>query len=68
MQVWDVTHQWLQSALSGMATPWVMGLALVLTSFLLEDVAIAAAASLAATGLLSWSVAFGWVFLGSQVC
>jgi membrane protein DedA with SNARE-associated domain len=67
MQVWDVTHQWLQSALSGMATPWVIGLALVLTSFLLEDVAIAAAASLAATGLLSWSVAFGWVFLGISI-
>lgn len=67
MQAWDVTHQWLESALSGMATPWVIGLALVLTSFLLEDVAIAAAASLAAAGLLSWSGAFGWVFLGIAI-
>jgi membrane protein DedA with SNARE-associated domain len=50
-----------------MATPWVIGLALVLTSFLLEDVAIAAGASLAATGLLSWGVAFGWVFLGIAI-
>jgi len=67
MQVWDLTHQWLQSALSGMAAPWVIGLALVLTSFLLEDVAIAASASLAATGLLSWNGAFGWVFLGIAI-
>ena len=50
-----------------MAAPWVIGLALVLTSFLLEDVAIAASASLAATGLLSWNGAFGWVFLGIAI-
>lgn len=67
MELWNLANQWLQSALSGMATPWVIGLALVLTSFLLEDVAIAAAASLAATGLLSWAEAFGWVFLGIAI-
>ena len=67
MELWNLANQWLQSALSGMATPWVIGLALVLTSFLLEDVAIASAASLAATGLLSWAEAFGWVFLGIAI-
>jgi len=67
MELWHTTHQWLQSALNGMAAPWVIGLALVLTSFLLEDVAIAAGAALAAQGLLTWSEAFAWVFVGIAI-
>ncbi len=54
----------LTAALNGMGEPWFIGLALILTTFLLEDVAIAAGVSLASQGILSWSwaliaVAFG---------
>lgn len=45
------------AALRGAAQPWVICLALVLTTFLLEDVAIAAGAVLAVQGLLSWELA-----------
>lgn len=45
------------AALRGAAQPWVICGALVLTTFLLEDVAIAAAVVLAAQGLLSWELA-----------
>ena len=45
------------AALRGAAQPWLICTALVLTTFLLEDVAIAAGAVLAAQGLLSWELA-----------
>jgi membrane protein DedA with SNARE-associated domain len=64
MELLPIFQQWLETALSGMASPWVIGLALILTSFLLEDVSIAAAAALATHGTLSWEVAFAWVFAG----
>jgi membrane protein DedA with SNARE-associated domain len=57
-------HQWLEMGLTGMASPWGIGIALVLTSFLLEDVSIAAAAALATQGTVSWEWAFAWVFAG----
>lgn len=64
MELLHMGQQWLEAALSGMAAPWVIGLALILTSFLLEDVSIAAAAALATHGSLSWEAAFAWVFAG----
>lgn len=67
MELWHTLIDWLQLALIGMAKPWVIGLALVLTSFLLEDVAIAAAAALAAQGLVTWEFAFAWVFAGIAI-
>ena len=53
--------------MSGMASPWEIGIALVLTSFLLEDLSIAAAAALASLGTLSWESAFFWVFAGIAI-
>ncbi len=41
-----------------MAQPWVICVALALTTLLLEDLAIAAAAALAVQGKLSWELAF----------
>jgi membrane protein DedA with SNARE-associated domain len=64
MELLQFSQQWLESALAGMASPWAVGLALILTSFLLEDVSIAAAAALATHGTLSWEAAFAWVFAG----
>ncbi len=49
---------WFHAALAGMAEPWVVMVALVLCTFLLEDLAIAAGAALAVQGLLSWPEAF----------
>ncbi len=46
------------AALHGAAQPWVMALVLALTTLLLEDVAIAAGAALAAMGSVSWPLAF----------
>lgn len=43
---------------------WLAGLGLVLTSFLVEDVAIAAGVALAAEGMMSWEAAFLWVAFG----
>jgi membrane protein DedA with SNARE-associated domain len=43
---------------------WLAGLGLVLTSFLVEDAAIAAGAALAADGMMSWETAFLWVAFG----
>lgn len=51
----------LEAALHGRAALWLILLALVLTTFLLEDVAIAAGAALATQGALSWAWAFAAV-------
>jgi membrane protein DedA with SNARE-associated domain len=64
MELLHFSQQWLETALAGMSSPWAIGLALILTSFLLEDVSIAAAAALATHGTLSWDAAFAWVFAG----
>lgn len=45
---------WFEAALSGMASPAVIALVLALTTLLLEDLAIAAGAALAAQGLIGW--------------
>jgi membrane protein DedA with SNARE-associated domain len=52
---------WFQSALAGAADPAVVVTALILCTFLLEDVAIAAGAALAAHGMLSWPASFAAV-------
>lgn len=54
---WGPWLAWFDAALHGAAQPWAICLALVLTTFLLEDVAIAAGAVLAVQGLLSWELA-----------
>lgn len=46
-----------EAALRGAAQPWVICTALVLTTFLLEDAAIAAGTVLAVQGMLSWELA-----------
>jgi membrane protein DedA with SNARE-associated domain len=52
---------WFQSALAGAAEPAVIVTALVLCTFLLEDLAIAAGVALAAQGMLSWPASFAAV-------
>ena len=50
-----------KDALAGMADPWVIVVVLVLTTFLLEDVAIAAGVALAVQGTISWSLSLAAV-------
>ncbi len=59
--LWNQTYALAQAALQGMGAPWVIVLVLIATTFLLEDVAIAAGAALATQGLLSWELAFAAV-------
>ena len=56
----DAVALW-DAALAGMAEPALVMLVLALTTLLLEDLAIAAGAAVAAQGLLSWGAAFGAV-------
>lgn len=49
------------AALAGMAEPWVVCLALALTTLLLEDLAIAAGVAVAAQGLIAWPLSFAAV-------
>ncbi len=50
-----------ERALSGMAAPGWIALALALTTLLLEDLAIAAGVALAAQGAISWELSFAAV-------
>lgn len=50
-----------EAALAGMAAPWLVCLALALTTLLLEDLAIAAGVAVAVQGLLSWGASFAAV-------
>lgn len=59
----DLLTFW-QAALAGMASPWVVCAVLALTTLLIEDLAIAAGAAVAAQGLLSWPVSFAAVAFG----
>lgn len=56
----DLLTLW-QAALQGMAAPWIVCSVLVLTTLLLEDLAIAAGVAVAAQGLLSWGASFAAV-------
>lgn len=50
-----------EAALAGMAAPWFICTALVLTTLLLEDLAIAAGVAVAVQGSLSWGASFASV-------
>jgi membrane protein DedA with SNARE-associated domain len=56
--MWDAVYAWFQAALTGMASPSVIFFALFVTTFLLEDVAIAAGVALAVDGGLGWGLTF----------
>ncbi len=58
---WHAVVTWFLAALEGMADPWVIALALVLTTLLLEDVAIAAGVALATQGTISWGLSLAAV-------
>lgn len=58
---WDAGRHLIEAGLSGMAEPWIIFLVLMLTTFLLEDVALAAGAALASSGMISWEFAFAAV-------
>lgn len=58
---WQTWLGLFDAALNGMAQPWLVCGALVLSTFVLEDLAIAAAAALAVQGSLSWELAFAAV-------
>ncbi len=51
---WNSAAALFDAALQGAAQPWLIGLVLALTTLLLEDLAIAAGAALAAQGSISW--------------
>ncbi|HSG87795.1 MAG TPA: VTT domain-containing protein [Pseudomonadales bacterium] len=53
---WPTIAATFDGALAGMAEPWVIAVALVLTTFLLEDLAIAAGVALATQGSISWEL------------
>lgn len=61
MTFWHNTTTLFGEALNGMAQPWVICMALVLTTLLLEDLAIAAGVAGATQGALSWEWAFAAV-------
>jgi membrane protein DedA with SNARE-associated domain len=52
---------WFEAALSGMAAPAVIAIALALTTLLLEDLAIAAGVALATQGVISWELSLAAV-------
>jgi membrane protein DedA with SNARE-associated domain len=52
------------AALTGLAAPGWIALALALTTLLVEDVAIAAGVALAAQGAIGWAASFGAVAAG----
>lgn len=61
---WNSASAMFNAALHGAAQPWLIGLVLALTTFLLEDLAIAAGAALAAQGSISWEWAIASVGMG----
>jgi membrane protein DedA with SNARE-associated domain len=61
---WGIGHDgltWLQGTLAGMADPWVIAVALALTTLLVEDLAIAAGVALAAQGTIGWTLSLAAV-------
>jgi membrane protein DedA with SNARE-associated domain len=61
MSDWQALAQWFQAVLAGMAEPWVIAVVLVLTTLLLEDLAIAAGVALATQGAISWELSLAAV-------
>ncbi len=64
MNLWHEGVAVYDAAVRGAAQPWVICIVLILTTFLLEDLAIAVAAVLAVQGLLSWELAVAAVAAG----
>ncbi|MCI4430482.1 MAG: hypothetical protein JHC40_15095 [Burkholderiales bacterium] len=58
---WAGAIAWFEQALSGMAAPWLIAVALALTTLLLEDLAIAAGVALAAQGAIAWGLSLAAV-------
>jgi len=58
---WHATLAWFDAALAGMAAPWVIAVALALTTLLLEDLAIAAGVALATQGVIGWGLSIAAV-------
>jgi membrane protein DedA with SNARE-associated domain len=58
---WHALAVWFEAVLAGMAQPWLIAVALVLTTLLLEDLAIAAGVALATQGAISWPLSFAAV-------
>jgi len=58
---WQALVAWFQAALTGMADPVFIPIALVLTTLLLEDLAIAAGVALATAGIISWTASLAAV-------
>ena len=58
---WQAASAFFDAALSGMATPAVIAVALALTTLLVEDVAIAAGVALATQGAVSWGLSLAAV-------
>ncbi len=67
MDAWHAIESLLREALVGMADPWVASLVLVLTTLLLEDLAIAAGVALATQGTISWGLSLAAVAGGIAV-
>lgn len=58
---WHALTLWFEAVLAGMAQPWLIATVLVLTTLLLEDLAIAAGVALATQGAISWPLSFAAV-------
>jgi membrane protein DedA with SNARE-associated domain len=67
LNLWHALQGWFEAALAGMGTPFVIALALALTTLLLEDLAIAAGVALAAKGLISWELSLVAVAAGIAI-
>jgi membrane protein DedA with SNARE-associated domain len=58
---WHALANGFEAVLAGMAPPWLIATVLVLTTLLLEDLAIAAGVALATQGAISWPLSFAAV-------
>lgn len=58
---WHAVANGFEAVLAGMAQPWVIAVVLLLTTLLLEDLAIAAGVALATQGAISWPLSFAAV-------
>ena len=58
---WHAVIAGFETVLAGMADPWLIAVVLALTTFLLEDLAIAAGVALATQGAISWGLSLAAV-------
>jgi membrane protein DedA with SNARE-associated domain len=64
---WPALLTWVQGVLAGMGSPAVIAAVLVLTTLLVEDVAIAAGVALATQGTIGWGLSLAAVGGGIAV-